>query len=348
MPTYMLEGTSEVRLDIRPLSLSLRVAGSSAQAWLEVTQNGQPIDSVVRPPNMVILPRIGQPTLVSIVPLGADRFPSPTTIHLDIAIEDKSSVDPQRAVLTPIDVSGLDRKALISLETVGGKISLKVARTQTDANLGELANAARVTCREILGAQWVPDDMALDMTLALDGSASTGNLVTDGTVNALASILTGISQVVSNGNMVRAAIVGDAFTPLPPTDLDLIPQALEEAYKAQIPSTGFRAAASGHASGASREVTYLITGSLPADIADLEKTNIIGPKLRHLVVAASPSAFALLGETSMWHTVVAPGDVSQSLKHRLLGDPAALHAAVLGLLQGCFEQGSELYAKAGR
>lgn len=343
MPTYILEGTSEVQLRVRPLRVTLRVEGESSQARLEVEQKGRLQQSVIRPPDGVILPAVEELTVVSVVPVGQDRFPSDTVLHLAVSVEERASLDPQRAVLVPIDVSGLDRKDLISVERIGESLSLRVAHHQQDADLGQLGNAARVATREVLGLQWLDEAAAFNLLLAVDGSGSAVNLVQEGSASALAQVLTGIAQVIAGGNPVRAAVVSGSVNPVPGGDLASLPADIVATHKVLVPSSSFRSAFPRFENlrpGAAT-IVYLLTNSLPADIVDLERLAEPG-EVRHIISVMPKAAWQLLGGSSVSHTVVEPVLRGDDLESRLLGEPHALRALVNSLLQPCLRARSEL------
>lgn len=343
MPTYILEGTSEVQLRVRPLRVTLLVEGGSSQARLEVSQKGRLQESVVRPPDGVILPAVEELTVVSVVPVGQNRFPSPTVLHLAVSVEEKASGDPQRAVLVPIDVSGLDRKDLISVERIGESLSLRVAHHQEDADLGQLGNAARVATREVLGLQWLDNAAAFNILLAVDGSGSAVNLVQEGSVRAMAQVLTGIAQVIAGGNPMRAAVVNGSVNPVPRGDLASLPADIVATHQALVPSSSFRSTFTRledpHPGTAT--IVYLLTDSLPADILELERLAKPG-EVRHIVSVMPKAAWQLLGGTSVSHTLVEPVFGGDDLESRLLGNPHALRALVNSLLQPCLSTRSEL------
>src|SRR6185312_11562731 len=97
MPTYMLEGSSRVHLSDRPLSLTLRTDAPAGTVHLKVTQNGRELDSVIRRPGFLIVPRVDGRTVISVAPQDQERFPAPTVVNLSVAVEDRSTPDPERA-----------------------------------------------------------------------------------------------------------------------------------------------------------------------------------------------------------------------------------------------------------
>jgi hypothetical protein len=349
MPTYLLEGTNEVRLTVRPLNMTVRVEGTGVEAWLEVTQGGRPVPSVVRPPSMVILPRVEAPTTVSVIPTGRERFPSQTVVHFSVAVEDRESGDPQRAVLVPVDVSGLDRKDLVSVELVDGALSLRAAQNKEDADLGALGNAARVAARELLGVQSLDESTAVTMNIAVDGSGSALRLARNGTFAGLIRVLTGVAQVVTNGTEISAGVIGNSAERFPSQTLAALPQSVQDAQLSRIPSNGFRSVPwlPGTQPDDPNAITYLLTDSLPADVVGLETAEQAAPHRRHIVAVTSPGAWRLLGGTTVRSTVVEPPVGEETLEARLLANPAVLRELVTSLLQTVFDRDTVLAERTG-
>ncbi|QCB96210.1 hypothetical protein E5206_04095 [Arthrobacter sp. PAMC25564] len=349
MPTYLLEGTNEVRLTVRPLNMTVRVEGGGVEAWLEVTQGGRSVPSVVRPPSMVILPRVEAATTVSVIPTGRDRFPSQTVVHFSVAVEDRESGDPQRAVLVPVDVSGLDRKDLVSVELVDGALSLRAAQNKEDSDLGALGNAARVAARELLGVQSFDDGAALTMNIAVDRSGSALHLARNGTFAGLVRVLTGVAQVITNGTDISAGIIGNSAERLPSQPLVALPQSVQDAQLSRIPSNGFRSASRlpWTQPDNSNSLTYLLTDSLPADVVELETAEQAAPGRRHIVAVTSPGVWRLLGGTTVHSTVVEPPAGDETLEARLLADPAELRGLVTSLLQSVFDRDTVFAERTG-
>jgi hypothetical protein len=228
------------------------------------------------------------------------------------------------------------------VERIGDTLSLRAAHHQEDADLGQLGNAARVATREVLGVQWLDDKASFNIMLAVDGSGSAVDLVQEGSVSALAQVLTGIAQVIAGGNQMRAAVVDVNVHPVPPHDLASLPAGVVAAHQARIPSSGFRSAFlrlenPGHGAGT---IVYLLTDSLPADIRDLEQLEE-PDEVRHIIAMTPVPAWQLLGGTTVSHTVVEPVLAGEDLESHLLGEPHALRGLVKSLLQPCLTPRSE-------
>lgn len=349
MPTYLLEGTNEIMLEARPLRIGLRLEGVGGEAaWLDVTAGGRPLDSVVRPPNMVILPSVHTPTTISVVPVGRERFPSPTIVHLSVVVEDRQSADPQRAVLVPVDVSGLDRKDLISVEPASGGLCLKAAQSREDADLGPLGNAARVAAREFLGVQCLSDIDAVKVSVAVDGSGSAANLATTGATAAVMDLLCGLSQVITRDDHMTATIVGSGRGRSIKAAFGAIGAAVDAELAKRVSSVGFRSTLSspGEQAANGRSVTYLLTGSVPADVAELEAARETDHEC-HIVAVTSERAWDLLGGTQLPSTVIEPRP-GRELRTHLLEDPALLRRVVASLLTGSLDTNVSHGERIGR
>lgn len=351
MPTYMLVGAGEIRLNNKPLRFEIRLEGGMSAATLEITSGGRQLPTLVRPvgmPHVVILPQVQGQTLVSVVPVGVQRFQAPAIAHLAIVVEDPSTPDPQRVFLGPIDLSGLDRKDLLQVTNDAGGLSVRAAHNQSDVDLGPLGNASRVAARELLDVQWLGEGQARNVVLAVDGSASMTSLLEDGSVADMLSVLAGISQVVGNGKRISAAVVDTQINQLPASELAELSASTSSFLQERIPSSTFAASAtstSGAALGASagsggqgsNDLIYLVTDSVPADAATLAASTSAGGhsgETRHVVALSDPMAWRLLGGMSAPSTVVAGADAQESLSARLLRDQQALLNLVRSLLVG--------------
>jgi hypothetical protein len=351
MPTYMLDGTDKVRFPQRPLTLTLRVEGGhSVVARLAAQRDGQELTPAVQRPDLMVLSRIEGQIVVSVVPVQSDYFPLGTLVNLAVVVEDRASFDPERAVLVPVDVSGLGGRDLITIDNNEGALELKVVQSSTYENLSPLANSARGVTRELLEVHLAGRQPAFNVLLAVDGSSSAVPLQEDGTFRALVEVITGVVQVVGHGGKICSAIVDETSRLLPECDLATLPAALMDALGERIPSTGFRIA-SGTAEMEARaqdteQLLYVLTDAMPAEIEDLANWQYSSGTRRHVVAATSPAAWQLLyGETR--HTVIEPGSAKESLESRLLADRRALQELVKSLLQACFEENSLNSGKVG-
>jgi hypothetical protein len=347
MPTYMLDGTDKIRFPQRPLTVTLRVDGGQSVARLTVRRDGQDIIPAVTRPDLIVLSNVEGQIVVSVVPVQNDYFPINTVVNLAVVVEDRASFDPERAVLVPVDVSGLGRRDLITIDNNEGALVLTAVQSSIYENLSPLANSARGVARELIEVHCAGREPAFKMLMAVDGSRSAVPLREDGTFRALVEVITGVVQAVGHGGTIRTAIVDETSTVLPECDLAMLPAALMDALGERIPSTGFRVARGTIDAAAGTQETeqllYVLTDAMPADVEDWEYSS--GTR-RHVVAATSPAAWQLLhGETR--HTVIEPSSAEESLESRLLTDRRALQKLVKSLLQACFEENSVMSGKVG-
>lgn len=344
MPTYMLDGTDKVRFPQRPLTVTLRGQGEQV-ARLAVQREGEELVPAVQRPDLIVLSRIEGKIIVSVVPVGQESFPPNTVVNLAIVVEDRTSFDPERAVLVPVDVSGLGPRDLVSIENIGAALELEASENYEHEDLSPLANAARVITRELWEIHGIGQP-AFNVLLALDGSSSAMGLRDDGTFQALAEVVTGIVQVIGVGGRFRAAIVDETSTLLPESDLATIPTALMKSLRDRIPTTGFRVSTAQlelHIPNA-EQIVYVMTDSVPTDIRQLENWESSSGTQWHIIAATSPSVWQLLNGTTQ-HTVIEPGNDAQSLESRLLAEPSHLRELVRSLMQACFNLNSQITDK---
>jgi hypothetical protein len=345
MPTYMLDGTDKVRFPQRPLTVTLRVQGEQI-ARLGVQREGEEeLVPAVQRPDLIVLSRIEGKIIVSVVPVGKESFPPNTVVNIAVVVEDRTSFDPERAVLVPVDVSGLGRRDLISIENIDAALELRAAENYEPETLSPLANAARVITRELWEVHGTGQP-TFNVLLALDGSSSVVGLQDDGTFHALIEVVTGMAQVIAEGGRLRAAIVDETSTLLPEFDLATIPRALMETLRDRIPTTGFRISSAQlevHVPNA-EQIVYVLTDSMPADIRQLENWENSSGNQWHIIAATSPSAWQLLNGTTR-HTVIEPGNHAQSLESRLLAEPSHLRELLRSLIQVCFRADTQMTGK---
>lgn len=350
MPTYMLDGTDKVRFPQRPLTVTLRVEGGESVARLAVRRDGQELIPAVHRPDLMVLPRIEGQIVVSVVPVQNEYFPLNTVVNLAVVVEDRASFDPERAVLVPVDVSGLGRRDLITVDDKEGTLELKAVQSSTYENLSPLANSARGVTREILEVHCAGRQPKFNVSLAVDGSSSTVPLREDGTFQAIVEVITGVVQVVGHGGKIHTSIVDETSTFLPECDLATLPTALMDALGERIPTTGFRIAGRTVEAEAREQdieqMLYVLTDAMPANIVHFKDWEHSSGTRRHVVAATSAAVWKLLhGETR--HSVVEPGSAAESLESRLLTDRRALEELVESLLQACFDEDSLMSGKVG-
>ncbi|PPH97807.1 hypothetical protein C5C56_11680 [Rathayibacter sp. AY1D1] len=355
MPSYMITGGAVVTLSDRPLTVRLQMQAGSAR--LDAVVAGGPLTTAVRPrPDLLIVPRVTERTMIRLVPIGSELFPAGAVANVSVGIDDARSSDPERAVVPPLDLAGLAEREVVILEPGGDGVQVRGAGiSERRYRLSGVAAEAQVATVGILGAQEVSPTSALHVVVALDGSASFRRFAEDATAadpstaEAVVAVLDGVASVLSTERRRGAAVVGAsvAFRAVPPDEPAerAVISALREAPR----SSGVRSGApalSGFAEG--NTVTYVVTDAVPADIGAFEAADEIDGEARHLVVIGSRSAWQLQTPPSTPHTFIETDPAGRSLAEAFRSDAELLRRLVRSLLAGCFAPGTEPYARVGR
>ena len=302
MPTYMLEGTTPVKLPLRPLTIALQLGGG-VQGRLVALVDGEPMSGAVRPrPELLILPNVTGRVLLRIEPTGTEVFAQGSRANVSVTANDPGAADPERAVLPPVDLAGLRGQDAISIERgTDGLVVRSEVRKVVQVTLGRLADAARVVATELLGTQRLDGDDAIDTAIAIDASASFRRAVERGQVRRVLDLIDGVASVIDLDRVADTTIL--AATPIPvvaPANGTLA-DGVVSAFAELVPESG-APLASGEASelarivervAPGRAVTYVVTDAVPADRPAFERLHAADGRALHLVVIGHGSAFRL-------------------------------------------------------
>lgn len=155
--------------------------------------------------------------------------------------------------------------------------------------LGPLADAARVATTEIVGTQRLDTSRAVEVTIAVDASASFRRAHASGQLRRALELLEGVSAVVDPDR--RPAVVVARRPPLAvaPADGESVADAVARHFDESIPMTGaaFAGASTGTRAGAGRTVQYVLTDAVP-------------PQPRALRDASPTARLVLVGHGSAW------------------------------------------------
>ncbi|PZU02166.1 MAG: hypothetical protein DI630_09300 [Gordonia sp. (in: high G+C Gram-positive bacteria)] len=236
MVTFVLDGTSSAQLPRRPLAVTMSVAGSSGGAELIARRDGSIDPSVVvHSPGMLIVPRVDHDVVISAVPFGSHvTFAQGTVLHVTVGLDSSREIDPDRAQLTPRDVSGLSAIELATISPSGAEQILVTTRLiRPELPLSPLAARARAAARTALGVDQLPSDRQLEVVVLVDSSLSMGPLIADGSVGASVDIAKGIAAVLSAGAPVRAVLAGQTVN-----EVNVDSGDTTSAFQAAIAATG--------------------------------------------------------------------------------------------------------------
>lgn len=329
MPTYVLEGGSSATLPAKPLTLRVQGPGQ-ADIRLEARQNGVSDSTAISPmPGMLVLPRVTAPVEVRVVPLRERTFPSGTVVSLSAAIEVHGDVDPERAVMQGVDLSGLAQRELLRVEPAGAEVRLTALGVVVDAPLPPLAAKARDLARELLGVERVTGEDATDLVIRVDASASMRPLVADGSVGAVLEVLAGVSRVTSAERSVTAEIGSTELRPVSAESVAELPRAVHDALTELPLLTGFRTSGpdARPRPAPGRTTLCVVSDGVPADLPTdrpVALTVLAAASTREVLTARAPAATA-------WAPVGEWG--RQSAYTILMDDEPALRSAVAGLLR---------------
>lgn len=341
MPTYVLEGGSSALLPAKPLTLRVQGAGQG-DVRLEALRNGAPDPHAISPmAGMLVLPRVTEPVEVRVVPAREANFPSGTVVALSAAIELHGDLDPERAVMQGIDLSGLARRELVRVESAGDQLKLTAMGVIVDSPLPPLAARARDVARELLGVERVPAADATGLRIRVDGSASMRPLLAEGAVGAAVEVLVGVSRVTSAELPVTAELGTDRAIPVSADSVGELPLAVHEALGRLPLRTGFGSRDAPGGEGAPTTLCVVSDG-VPADLPSERRTA--------LVVLATPSAESVLAprapRATAWVPVPEWGSTS-TYQHLMEGD-GVLRRVVAALLQAILPADSALQEQLGR
>lgn len=206
MPIYALNAASQrARIPAAPLSVS--IAGSVHGAALDL-QAG-PAQPVVRSSNQhAVLPELTGPVTVAVRPVSGPQFPASTVVHLSVAHDIPSEVDPVQVLFDPIDVSGDTAVVLAELRPQGQYIEVAVSAV-ADVALSPLAAAARASARRLIGRD--RKQVSAKLVVALNTSASMRTWFDDGTAAAATDVVVGVADALGIQD-VAAVLVGATVT----------------------------------------------------------------------------------------------------------------------------------------
>src|SRR3954464_1598161 len=208
MPIYVVNERNQ-RVSISNEALTLSITGAVAEAELDVRGNAQQL--VVRPTaHRAVLPEISGEVTVGVRPVGTARFGAGTVVHLEIAHDNPTEVDPVQVLFDPVDVSGDSGVVLAALRPQGSQLEVGVTAV-ADVPLSPLGSAARSSARQVIGR--APERSDGSVMVALDVSASMRPWFADGSAAAATDMVVGVAAAAGIRD-VLAVFVGAEVTPV--------------------------------------------------------------------------------------------------------------------------------------
>lgn len=347
MPTYLLDGHSDARIANGPVKIEAHASNGVAFV-LTAKVDGAILETITPSHDILIVKRVDRRVVISLSPASpAQTFPPGTVMNFTVGVDGPARADPERAVLSGVDASGLGVQDLLSLEPVGDYLSVTPHMSHSPVSpLVGVAKAAEVATRELLGSERVDTTSSVNVVAAVDGSASMLWAWRDGSVRAVLEILVGVSRVISPDRLVVGAVVTDGVEWIALPDAGHLAASVEAAQATATLGTVFHAGAPALAGRFPNQntITYLLTDALPVDLDELIAADATDGEVRHLIVLSDPLALSVQGDSGVPLTQVTPVDHEEGLAGRLEFDPVGMRALVKSLLAACFVPGT-VYAK---
>ncbi|MFF0279907.1 hypothetical protein ACFYSW_06305 [Rhodococcus aetherivorans] len=327
MPGYVLDGAGVVDLPHQPLAVTVDATTVTVQVQA-MTPEGAPEASALYPkPGFLVLPRVTHEIVVAARPGGgAVVFPQGTVLQATIGVDSSRSADPDRAELTPLDVSGLHHVELATIAPAGERLAVTARKTVVDVPLSDLGARARSAARGALGVDRLPEARRLRVEVDIDTTMSMLPLIEDGSVRAAVDVLTGITAVIGIREELQVNLIGRSSRSLPVVELRHVADQVQAQLDAAPLGVGFRSAEIDRSSCTTPTLVFTVTDALPADHAG---TGVPGVRRRPVILCADTSDTAAGSGTA-----VPPAGEMAGTDSAWLSSPEKLFATVTSLVAG--------------
>lgn len=318
MPGYVLDGAGLVELPRQPLAVTV-TALDLPVAVRATTAGGAPAPGALYPrPGFMVLPHVdGEVVVVARPHVEGTAFPQGTVLQATIGVDSSRSADPDRAELTPLDVSGLHHVELATVTLAGDRLAVAARKTAVDVPLTELGARARSAARGVLGVDRLPESRRVDVEVDIDTTMSMLPLIDDGSVHDVVDLLTGVAAVIGNREELRVNLIGRSVTTLPAAELRTVAAQVQHSLQSAGLGIGFRSAEVDRSGRSGPTLVFTVTDAVPADHA---ATGVPGVRLRPVILSADEDAVA--------------DDNSAITQRQKLDDPSWLFATVKSLVAG--------------
>lgn len=334
MPSYVLDPRTPLSVQPGAVEITLHAAAPTSRCRIEVTDSeGRPLPSAIQPaPTVAIVPVVVGRLSVSVVCETGDFGPG-SSAALSLSVE-RPGLPSDTVQVTGLDVSGLPRAELATITSRDR--ALVVSAPEEEVALGPLATAARTGTRRILGVTRVGDDASLDVTFAVDASASMRELARSGALEPAIELLVGVAAVIAD-HTPRVVLVADGVREVAAPDPASLAASVVAALVAGPAVLGMRSAHTA-LNGLARDgysLVYLLTDGIPPDLAALEREDAVPGEARHLVVLAAEGFDGGALPIITTHLPLTPAGQPSAL-------PSSVERAARSLLRGCFVPGTAL------
>lgn len=325
MPGYVLDGAGQVELPRRPLAVTVDATGTSVEVWAFGPDGTECRQALTPRPGLMILPRIDADTVVVARPSEGDAFPQGTVLLVTIGVDSERDPDPERAELTPVDVSGLYSVELAAVAPAGERLSVTARKTAADVVLSELAARARSTARGVLRVDRLPEARRVSVEIDIDSSMSMLPRIDDRSIRAVVDVVAGIVTVIGAQDGVQVNLLGRSVTTLLTVELRDVADRVQAQLDCAGLGIGFRSAFVDRSARTEPTMVITVTDAMPADrIRDCGATSVV--RQHHVVLSTADP------QSSTGLTVVGPPDAGVDAAESLLADPAHLRRIVESLL----------------
>ena len=204
MPIYVLNaGNQRAHIPAAPLSVS--ITGAVHDAALDL--HAGPAQPVIRSSTRhAVLPELVGPVTIAVRPVSSTRFTAGTVVHLAIAHDIPTEIDPVQVHFDPIDVSGDAAVVFAELRPQGQQIEIAVSAV-ADTALSPLAAAARTSARRIIGRG--SGQLAAELVVALNVSASMRPWFADGSAAAVTDVVVGVADALGIHSLAGVLVGAD-------------------------------------------------------------------------------------------------------------------------------------------
>ncbi|MFD6858145.1 hypothetical protein ACFWCF_12515 [Rhodococcus sp. NPDC060090] len=291
MPGYVLDGAGRVELPRQPLAVTVTALDVPVTVRA-ITTDGVDAPSVLYPkPGFVVLPRVDSEVVVVATPGNDLGFPQGTVLQATVAVDSSHSLDPDRAELTPLDVSGLHHVELATIAPAGQRLAVAARKTAVDVPLTDLGARARSAARGALGVDRLPENRQVRVEVDVDTTMSMLPLIEDGSIRDVVDLLTGVAAVIGRREELHVNLIGRGATTLPIVELRTAATQVQTSLDSAGLGIGFRSAAVDRSHYTEPTLVFIVTDGVPAD----HTATVAGVRRRPIVLQSGEANGSLLG-----------------------------------------------------
>ncbi|MGW0021791.1 hypothetical protein ACWDUD_26040 [Rhodococcus sp. NPDC003382] len=323
MPGYVLDGAGRVDLPRQPLAVTVTALDVPVVLRVLTADGADSVSALYPKPGFAVLPKIDAEIVVVATPGTVTGFPQGTVLQTTIAVDSGQTLDPDRAELTPLDVSGLHHVELATVTPYGDRLTVTARKTAVDVPLNDLGARARSAARGVLGVDRLPESRQVRVEVDVDTTMSMSPLIDDGSVREIVDLLTGVAAVVGRREELHVNLIGHTVTPVRVSDLRSAADEVQAALDSVGLGIGFRSTAVDRSGWSEPTLVYTVTDGIPADDVGGSSTDV---RRRPIILSAQAETIPAAGTTPL-----VGGPLRRGSR---LDDPAELFETVQSLVAG--------------